>query len=194
VAEPERAASVEHIAMVAAGARSCLAVAADGRLWSWGSQWQCPDDNDAPLGFVSVQEQNTPRVLALSAFGGSAVLLVAAGLVHGAAVTAAGELWTWGSGASGCTGLGALPPAQAAFRAPRRVGALGAGARVLMAACGSKHMDVLTNSGVVWTCGNGEHGVLGHGTLDSCDVPTRIQQEYFGGHLVASVESGAIPR
>ena len=54
VAEPERAAGVECITMVAAGARSCLVVAANGRLWSWGSHAQCPEDNDAPLGFVSV--------------------------------------------------------------------------------------------------------------------------------------------
>jgi len=43
---PARVAGVEGITMVAAGQRACLAVAADGRLWSWGSQLQCPDDND----------------------------------------------------------------------------------------------------------------------------------------------------
>ena len=43
-----------------------------------------------------------PKALELDIFGGSAVLSVTAGCKHSAAVTAAGELWTWGDGYSGC--------------------------------------------------------------------------------------------
>jgi len=117
VAEPVRVAGVERIAMVAAGSRSALAVAADGRLWSWGIRTQCPDENDEPVQVASLEVQNIPLVLELSSFGGSAVLFVTAGVTHAAVVTAAGELWTWGSGASGCTGLGELPAAQSRQRA-----------------------------------------------------------------------------
>ena len=155
-----------------------------------GHHTQCPDDNDAPVDLVSVQVQNISRVLLVSAFCGSSVLFVG-----------------WASctprpsrpRASCGRGAAAPPATRATARCPRRrpqfarrgACALGAGARVLMAACGSQHRVMLTNSGVVWTCGNGEHGALGHGTLDSCDVPTRIPQECFGWRQVASVAAGS---
>jgi len=65
-----------------------------------------------------------------------------------------------------------------------------AGASVLMAACGADHTVVLTDSGVVWTCGLGSDGALGHGALATCFVPTRIPQDRFGGHPIVSVAAG----
>jgi len=119
---------------------------------------------------------------------------VTVGLTHAALVTAAGELWVWGDGSNGCTGLGYNPETRQPFRRPRRVGAPEApqfaGARVLMAACGGYHMVVLTDGGAVWTCGVGVDGVLGHGTLDWCFEPTRIPQDSFGGRPVACVGAG----
>ena len=190
-AEPVRVAGLQRITMVAAGERACFAVAADGRLWSWGSRAECPDDNDELLQDATFEEQNTPRVLPLAAFGGSAVLFVAACCTHGALVTDAGELWVWGTDSTGCTGLGISPQTPQTFRKPRRVGAPDApqfaGARVLMAACGWGHMVVLTDGGAVWTCGMGSYGALGHQTQDYFPEPRRIPQCYFRGRPVACV-------
>ena len=191
---PTRIAGVEGVAMVAAGQQACLAVAADGRLWSWGSHVLCPDDNDDDLQSVAPEVENTPRVLGPAAFGGSAVRFVAMGLSHGLLVTAAGGLWVWGDGPSPCMGLGHIVDPPRNFRRPRCVGSPEApqfaGARVHMAAFGTGHMVVLTEDGAVWTCGMGSHGVLGHGTLNWCWEPTRIPQAFFAGRAVACVTAG----
>jgi len=113
-------------------------------------------------------------------------------------VTAAGELWTWGNGFWACLGLGQMEYTVSSFRSPRRVGLAGAagaagafaGALVFMVACGASHTVALTDSGVVWTCGTGTNGALGHGGLGTCFVPTRIEQARFGDIDIVSVAAG----
>ena len=59
-------------------------------------------------------------------------------------------------------------------RAPRKVAALN-GERVLMAACGAYHTAACTDSGKVWTWGQGRWGLLGHGDRDvDRPVPTKV--------------------
>jgi len=210
--EPVQVPGVERITLVAAGRKHSLAVAQDGRLWSWGDPVLLPKANTAWTPADWDRPAHTPRALEASVFGGSAVLSVTVGWAHSAAVTATGELWTWGVGTSGCKGIGTMTFAQSQSRVPRRVGteqtvqagAEGAeagstggvggavagafaGASVYMAACGGDHTVVLTDSGVVWTCGSGTLGALGHETEATCMVPTRIPLDCFGGHAVVSV-------
>jgi len=122
------------------------------------------------------------------------VRFVAMGLSHGLLVTAAGGLWVWGDGPSPCMGLGHIVDPPRNCRRPRCVGSPEApqfaGVRVHMAAFGTSHMVVLTESGAVWTCGMGAHGVLGHGTEEWCFEPTRIPQALFAGRAVACVTAG----
>jgi len=87
---------VEHITMVAAGDHYSLAVARDGRLWSWGEDRLCPQENDEPADVLGNQTPHVPLVLEVSVIGGSRVLFATAGASHAAVVTAAGELWAWG--------------------------------------------------------------------------------------------------
>jgi len=185
---------VRDMAMVVAAGHYSLAVARDGRLWSWGLCIQCPCENDEHGGGQWRQTQHIPRVLGWAVFGGSPVLFAVANANHAAAVTAAGELWTWGQAACGCLGLGALAALPDVVRVPRRVGAPAgppfAGAAVLMAACGDRHTVVLTDSGAVWTCGLGSAGALGHGGLQMHVVPTRIPQDRFGDSRIVCVAAG----
>ena len=87
---------VERITMVAAGDHFSLAVARDGRLWSWGEDRLCPQENDEPADVLGNQTPHVPLVLEVSVIGGSRVLFATAGASHAAVVTAAGELWAWG--------------------------------------------------------------------------------------------------
>ena len=182
---------VERIAMVAAGDHFSLAVASDGRLWSWGDSSLCPQKNDVPADVLPTRTPFVPRALEVSVFGGSRVLFVTAVNLTAAAASAAGELWAWGHDERGSLGLGENTHAHPESRAPRRVGAF-AGAAVLMAACGRKHMVVLTESGVVWTCGDGSLVALGHGDQRTCLVPTRIPQDRFRGGRVVCVAAGRV--
>jgi len=185
---------VEHITLVAAGPSHSAAVATDGRLWSWGDEDACPRANDEQPGFRAHETMHVPRALELASFGGSAVVSVTAGPMHSAAVTAAGELWTWGRVLDGALGLDNIPSTQWLVRAPRRVGAPDApafaGARALMAACGFAHTVVLTDGGAVWTCGEAYYGALGDEEVEESLVPTRIDQARFGGHRVVCVAAG----
>jgi alpha-tubulin suppressor-like RCC1 family protein len=205
---------VERITLVAAGRHHSLAVAEDGRLWSWGDPDLLPKANTAWTPADWDRPAHIPRALEASVFGGSAVLSVTVGWAHLAAVTATGELWTWGVGIGGCKGIGMMTFAQSLSNVPRRVGTVQAGAEgveaegveaggtegvggavagafagasVYMADCGLYHTVVLTDSGVVWTCGSGTLGSLGHETAATCFVPTRIPQDCFGGHAIVSV-------
>jgi len=148
-----------------------------------GRRQPAPARNDEPEDSLAQETPHIPRALGLPVFGGSKVLFAAAHAQHAAVVTAAGELWAWGQGNSGCLGLGQLIDSQDVIRVPTRVGeAAGAafgGAAVLMAACGCRHTVVLTDSGAVWTCGSGLCGVIGHGDVLRHYVPTRIPQDQF---------------
>jgi len=93
------------------------------------------------------------------------IVMVAAGALNSAGVTASGMLFTYGSGAEGQLGHGDLGERLR----PERIGReLFGGQPVVMVACGMGHTMMLT-VGDVWTCGNGEYGKLGHGDVT---VPT----------------------
>jgi len=72
---PTQVPSVERIALVAVGSHYSLEVAAEGRLWPWGDDRDCPRENDELPLFPGNWTHYVPWVLELSAFGGSAVLL-----------------------------------------------------------------------------------------------------------------------
>ena len=60
------------------------------------------------------------------------------------------------------------------IRFPRRIGSLASHAIVEVAA-GYEHSLFLSDRGAVWSCGVGDHGRLGHGSLEGCDTPRRIE-------------------
>ena len=99
---------------------------------------------------------------------GRRVVRLAAGNNYSAAVTADGELFTWGQGAYGRLGHGGLEDVQL----PTVVSAL-AGQRVVDVACGSGDAQTLavTAEGLVYSWGDGDYGKLGRGGSDGSRVP-----------------------
>ena len=88
-----------RIAAAAAGSRHSLALAEDGTVFSWGGNDGC----QLGLGCSGGDEPLLHRVEALS---GHTVRSVAAGHTTSCALTAAGELFTWGRGRAGKLGHG----------------------------------------------------------------------------------------
>jgi E3 ubiquitin-protein ligase HERC2 len=114
------------------------------------------------------------------------------GGAHTAAVTASGEVYTWGLGGQWWSWtLGGLGHGDRNSQAmPKQVAAL-EGIRVVKVACGKMHTLALTSEGSVYAWGEGQYGRLGLSSNSSRAVPTMIYQEVFGNEKVVDVQSGA---
>ena len=86
----------QHVVAVSAGSRHNLALTADGAVWSWGG------GDLGQLGHGDQQDQLLPKKV--EAFAGQRVVAVSAGGSHSLALTADGDVFTWGKG--GCLGHG----------------------------------------------------------------------------------------
>jgi len=91
----------------------------------------------------------------------SIIVQVACGHTHSAAVTFNGNLLTWGSNQQCQLGIG-NEPKQVPI--PVQVPNL---SNVQEVSCGSEHTAALTTQGLVYTWGEGEGGLLGHGDQES---------------------------
>jgi len=179
---PTRVAALAGIVMVAAGLGHSVALGVDGRMWTWGSSL------GGALGYDDTGDGATPipRALSLEAFGGDAVLFVAAGDSYTMAVTAPGDLWAWGAGGAGRLGLGDV----ADRRVPARLAHTWGGSCVRMVSCNRggdpyTYTMAVTEDGAVWTWGSPCCGQLGHDDRLPRLTPTRIPQAAFGGaHIV----------
>lgn len=88
--------------MLAAGAYHTVASSSDGALWSWGRGYE------GQLGHGDTERRPTPARLGLEVFGGWPVVMAACGFGHTLVLTAAGEIFSCGSGGYGQLGHGDL--------------------------------------------------------------------------------------
>ena len=136
---------------------------------------------DERLGHADGGKDHTAPCV-IEALRGAVIEQVALGNCHGAAVTAAGELYIWGGGAFGELGLGddvAVAPAPRPLPALRSI-------RVVSISCGFYHSACVTEDGSGWTWGWGREGQLGH--AEACSSPGRI--EAFASMPVSRVACG----
>ena len=168
---------------VACGDGFTAVVMEKGDLWSFGK------GRSGQLGVGTDVHQLLPACVGGSdeVFDGEAVVVVAAGYQHTACVTAKGTLWTWGNGQNGRLRHGDREPRQR----PTRLGKeMFGGSPAVMVACGSLHTLVLTATGLVWSCGDNEHGGLGHGDKADKLVLTLVGAEGFRGVQIVMVAAG----
>ena len=195
-----------ELASFAAGESSVLAVSSKpgsaGVAYAWG------DGADGRLGLEDAYPRTSPsRVPALADV---VVAKVAAHAGHAAAVSATGELYTWGRDGDGQLGRprrrGQLrgPAAAAADaaaaaaenpRKPHRVVAGGLDRRdIVDVAVGESHTVALTSEGVLWSWGSNANGQLGRlecaershhpaGTARVSDPEDPTSRVVFGGFL-----------
>ncbi len=108
------------------------------------------------LGHESDQHLAVPKLVA----GVTDIRRVACGETHSAAVTATGQVYTWGRGAFGRLGHGDREDQPR----PRIVEALRE-KRIIQIACGhgDGHTLALAGDGAVYSFGDADHGKLGRG-------------------------------
>ncbi|XP_060526978.1 E3 ubiquitin-protein ligase HERC2 [Cylas formicarius] len=174
--------SIQHVFVkkiaINSGGKHCLALSADGDVYSWG------EGEDGKLGHGNRLSCEKPKLI--EALQGYEVVDVTCGGAHSAAVTASGHLYTWGKGRYGRLGHG---DSEDQLK-PKLVEAL-VGYKVVDVACGSGDAQTLcvTDDDNVWSWGDGDYGKLGRGGSDGCKVPMKI--ESLAGLGVVKVECGS---
>ena len=202
-----------RVVQVAAGSVHTAAVTDDGRLWAWGGvSVRCRtglllhssvvDVNDGDLAQVRddvrglrhelkhVHDDWTrPSRLALHAFAGAPVLMVACGEDHTIVLAQTGSVWTWGHGARFCLGHGddtdKWVPTQLADE-------YFAGSLIATVAASAAYSVAVTVGGHVWTWGTSRWGCLGHSGVEVIPRAAQIDCCCFCCSPVVMVAAGSL--
>lgn len=180
---------------VAAGGQYSVAVSYhDGAAYVWGDAsggchgalgMACPS-----VGIVS----GVSRPVKMRGFpDGVRVTQVSCGAFHAAAMTAGGDLFTWGEGAFHALGHDGD---KSTSPTPKRVrGLVDAGRRVCAVSCGVYHTAAVAKdaamgpgTGELWTWGDADGGKLGHG-MEAGKHPVHSPQRVHGFEQDADVTS-----
>uniref|UniRef100_A0A672Q5U6 E3 ubiquitin-protein ligase HERC2 n=1 Tax=Sinocyclocheilus grahami TaxID=75366 RepID=A0A672Q5U6_SINGR len=146
-----------------------LALSVNGEVFSWG----CGDGGRLGHGDATYLEEPTMIAVFSGRPAGKQVIHIACGSTYSAAITADGELYTWGRGNYGRLGHGSSEDQTT----PLLVSAL-KGIKVIDVACGSGDAQTLavTENGQVWSWGDGDYGKLGRGGSDGCKTPKLVEK------------------
>ncbi|KAK6160030.1 hypothetical protein DH2020_003411 [Rehmannia glutinosa] len=146
------------------------------KIWSWGA------GTDGQLATGRLQDEHSPQLLrSLSAFGH--IISLSCGGAHVIAISTGGRVLTWGRGSSGQLGHGEMVNSLQ----PKIVKAL-EGFVITHVSAGWNHSGFVSDSGAIFTCGDGSFGQLGHGDFKSQCSPLEVS--YFGSKHIDQVACG----
>lgn len=173
--KPQLMKEVHGVAAIACGS-SHSGYVVGGKLMTYGS------NKHGQLGREAAEaEALMPGETHIEASDGHcpAVLRLAMGAHHTAAITEGGALWTWGYGGSFWYGAGGLGQgSRNSVGTPQLVQKfVEFGEEIEQVACGAQHTIVLTHQGRIYTTGKGDFGRLGRG--DPRDELDFEEVEYF---------------
>jgi len=172
-----------HIVSVATSGKHCLALSAEGEVYSWGN------GTDGSLGHADGGARAVPsRIESLSQIES----IAAGGGLTSAAVDAVGRLFTWGRATDDTrpNGLGHTLDSEIESQlTPRSVEALSE-ERVVGVALGYGFTLAVTDAGVVFSFGHSDSCALGHGSLEAEVLPRRIEALARKGRRVVAVAAG----
>jgi E3 ubiquitin-protein ligase HERC2 len=163
---------------VHSGGKHAMALTLDGKVFSWG------EGEDGKLGHGNRLTLEKPKLV--EALKSKRIREIACGSSHSAAISASGELYTWGLGEYGRLGHGD----NNTQLKPKLVQAL-IGHRIVGIALGSRDAQTLclTEEGLVFSWGDGDFGKLGRGGSEGCAIPHQIER--LNGVGVIQIECGA---
>lgn len=171
---------------VAAGAGHTLALTADGRVFSWGSN----QTGQLGMGSNSPSSRNSPG--AISGGGlieGKTVVAIAAGDSHSLAITSDGKAYAWGFGSKGQLGAGSTTISYA----PVAVSTFGvlAGKSLVAIAAGGSHSLAMGSDGLGYAWGGNQYGQLGNNSLNDAFSPVAIStQGAIGNRPLMGIAAG----
>jgi alpha-tubulin suppressor-like RCC1 family protein len=157
------------IVAVAAGANHSLALTADGNVWGWGN------NGLGELGVGTDSEtRDAPVKTNLGSYAGKVVAIAGDGY-SSVALTADGNVLTWGDNGRGALGRGSFTPDHVNTPGLVQLGPY-AGTIVSIAAGGPQagHVVALTRAGKVIAWGNNEQGQVGDATKTNRPAPVAV--------------------
>jgi alpha-tubulin suppressor-like RCC1 family protein len=149
--------------VVRLGERHGLILAADGSLWSWGSDF---------LGWPVLGLGNVPPQTKLQRIGSDTNWIsMSSGTSHNVALKSDGTLWAWGCNLSGQFGVGPPDRKHAAVSTPVHAAP---GNDWAQATAGAIHTIALKKDGSLWAWGQNWPGCLGTGSTSNSSVPVQV--------------------
>ncbi|KAL6651738.1 hypothetical protein ACP70R_010663 [Stipagrostis hirtigluma subsp. patula] len=166
------------VSYVACGVKHAALITRQAEVFTWG------EECSGRLGHGVGTNVFQPRLV--ESLSTCSVDLIACGEFHTCAVTATGDLYTWGDGThnAGLLGHGS----SVSHWIPKRVSGPLEGLQVSTVSCGTWHTALITSLGQLYTFGDGTFGVLGHGNRESTLYPKEV--ESLKGLRTISVSCG----
>ncbi len=161
---------VGTITRIAAGDYGALVVTSSGQLYAFGNNSYGQLGNSTGLGTSGLSPNPTPTLVSFPA-GTGPITEAAAGQYFSLAVSASGELYSWGLNQQGQlgqdlhSGSSAPNPTPAPVLLPKQDGT------VTAIAAGGSHSLVLTSSGQLYSFGDNHYGQLGRNNFEGTEVP-----------------------
>ncbi|CAN4124399.1 unnamed protein product [Withania somnifera] len=135
----------------------------EGEIWSWGA------GTEGQLGTGKLQDEHKPQLLRSLSSSFGPISHLSCGGAHVIALTSGGRVLTWGRGTSGQLGHGEMVNCLH----PKSLDSL-EGIFIKHASAGWNHSGFVSDTGYVFTCGDGSFGQLGHGDYISRCSPVQV--------------------
>lgn len=156
---PSIVSGLSNVIAAAEGVEHSYALRSDGTVWSWGLD----SHGVGVLGDGTTQSRYSPQWIP----GLTGIKAIWSGLYLGAALSQAGEVWTWGLNSSGQLGDGSTTNRLAPVRVPGLSG-------ITALALGGGSVLALRNDGTVWAWGANGGWQLGDGTRTDRTAPIMV--------------------
>ncbi|XP_051773057.1 probable E3 ubiquitin-protein ligase HERC1 isoform X4 [Ctenopharyngodon idella] len=190
ILQPKLAQGFSDAQMIEAGQYCTFSVSADGAVKA------CGKGSYGRLGLGDSNNQSMPKKLVLEPPRTMRKVSSSKGSDgHTLAVTAEGEVFSWGDGDYGKLGHGN----SATQKYPKIIQGPLLGKVVVCVSAGYRHSAAVTNDGELYTWGEGDFGRLGHSDSHSRNVPTLVkdisgvgQVACGSSHTIAVAQDGRI--
>ncbi|TRY98659.1 hypothetical protein DNTS_005902 [Danionella cerebrum] len=190
ILQPKLAQGFSDAQMIEAGQYCTFSVSADGAVKA------CGKGSYGRLGLGDSNNQSMPKKLVLEPPRTMRKVASSKGSDgHTLAVTAEGEVFSWGDGDYGKLGHGN----SATQKYPKIIQGPLLGKVVVCVSAGYRHSAAVTNDGELYTWGEGDFGRLGHSDSHSRNVPTLVkdisgvgQVACGSSHTIAVAQDGRI--
>ncbi|MDB5052426.1 MAG: hypothetical protein JWM44_476 [Bacilli bacterium] len=153
-----------------------LSLAADGTVWSWGT------NSEGQLGDGTTSPRLTP--VEVSGLSGKTITSISSRYLHSLAAASDGTVWSWGDNSFGQIGNNALVDQYI----PIKVSGLLIGKTITTVSSGKYHSLALASNGTVWSWGDNTYGQLGNGSTVSQKTP--VQVSGLSGKTITAIAAG----